>query len=340
MDKELVMENLRPVFLTGPPRSGTTLLQLLLSSHSRFSSAPETHYFTYVLEPIDSWLTEKLSPEKLDIIFERLSAKPMIQLDTEFRKLILQKASNNGISTASLLNELMEYLSGASSENKIRWIEKTPRHALYLRQILEIYPHAKIITIIRDPRDVVSSQSPFGKFKFKFQLRRYRLARAERWNVIIKSVMDLMPKENILLIRYEDIIESPDLSLKKILEFLEEEYEPHLLTTFSNNYEKVVRSEEDSHKNLCSIGKIVDRRNIWKTRMGKFEAVLVETICEPLMVYFGYLPGKVNGLTHSLRINILRYEKKRVELISNFKKITEKFKSAFKVRLTKTVADP
>lgn len=320
MDKGFVLDKLRPVFLTGPPRSGTTLLQLLLSSHSRFSSAPETHFFSYVLQPIEDWPTKKLSAEKLDMIFERLAEKPLIDVSGEFREVIRQKASSDGISAGSLLNEVMVYLSGASEKNETRWIEKTPRHALYVREILKIYPGAKIITIIRDPRDVVSSQSPFGNFRSRVQLRRYRLSRAERWNVIVESVAHLMPNENILLIRYEDIVQRPEMSLKEIMEFLEEGYEPHMLRVFSNNYDRVVRPEESRHKNLCSIGEIVDRRNIWKTRMGKFEALLVEAICEPLMVQYGYLPDHAKGLSRVCRVNMLHYEKKRLEVITNFRK--------------------
>jgi hypothetical protein len=320
MGKDLVLDELKPVFLTGPPRSGTTLLQLLLSSHSKFSSAPETHFFSYVLQPIEDWPTKKLSAERLDSIFERLAGKPMIDVSREFREVIRQKASSDGISAGSLLNELMVYLSGASEKTQIRWIEKTPRHALYVGQILRIYPKAKIITIIRDPRDVVSSQSPFGNFRSKVQLRRYRLSRAERWNVIVESVMRLVPNENIFLIRYEDMVQRPETSLKEIMEFLEEEYEPKMLSVFSANYEKVVRPGEARHKNLCSIGEIVDRRNMWKMRMGKFEALLVEAICEPLMVHYGYLPHRVRGMSRVCRANMLRYEKKRLELISSLRK--------------------
>ena len=313
MKNELVMDGIQPVFLVGPPRSGTTLVQLLISAHPAFFSAPETHFFTYVLEPIKDWTHSKLSLEQLDVVFEQLAAKPMLKLGEDFQSYIRQKADIDGIAPSAFLNELMVYL-GNSGKESIRWVEKTPRHALCIPQILTMFPGAKVVAVVRDPRDVASSPSPFGRFDSKIQLKKYRLSRAELWNRIVKTVIQLMPNDHILIIRYEDIVEDPLLSLDKIMRFLGEESYPATLDTFSDNYEQVVLPEENQHKKLCSTGQIVDRRGIWKTRMSLEEARLVETICEPLMVEFGYLPWMSSGLAAFRKRLVLDFEKERIEL--------------------------
>jgi len=289
------MTDIRPAFVVGHPYSGTTFLQLLMSSHPSFSSAPETHFFTYMMKPIKNWKNSKLNHKQLDFLFERFTLKPQIKLDTDFKKYIKNLAGKEGIAPAVMLNELMIYFAKKSGAKSKRWIEKTPRHAGLIQEILILYPNAKFIYIIRDPRDVVSSTLRFLDFKSEKNRWWHCAKRAEMWKIEVENALKIISsvdKKYVMVIRYDDIVQDPEDSLKKIMEFLNEKYYDKSLEDFSKNYRNVTLPFEESYKNLASVGKIVDCRGIWKKRMSENDARIVETICYQLMVKYNYLQKK------------------------------------------------
>jgi hypothetical protein len=295
MRYDFIINDIKPVFVVGHPYSATTFLQLLITSHPSFSSAPETHFFTYVLKPIKGWKNSKLSHKDLDLIFERFTLKPGINLDSDFKNYLKKRASSEGISAAVMLNELMIYFAKKAGVKSKRWIEKTPRHACLVPEILTFYPNARIIYIIRDPRDVVSSTLRFIEFKSEKKRWWYCAKRAKMWKKEVERGINLIQsvnKKKAMIIRYEDIIENPEKYLKNIMKFLNENYYNEALNNFSKNYKNVTLPFEESYKNLTSVGKIVDRRGIWKKRMSVEDAKAVEIICSKIMKKFCYSEKK------------------------------------------------
>lgn len=295
MQKELRMDDIKPVFIMGHPYSATTFLQLLISAHPSFYSGPETHFFVYVLKPIDNWRKTKLNQKQIELIFKRFRLKPEIEFEEKFKKEMIDKAEKDGISASLLLNEIMKYFSNKSCK-KMRWIEKTPRHAKFMSEIIALYPNAKIMYITRDPRDVVSSTLRFVDFHSSRKRWWHCAKRAYRWNKEVSSALDRIShinKNHRILIKYESIIEKPEKELKKIMKFLGEKYNHSILEKFSENYDNVTVPSEESYKNLTSIGKIVDRRGIWKKRMDSKDADIIEIICAPVKRKIGYKTKKI-----------------------------------------------
>lgn len=101
------------------------------------------------------------------------------------------------------------------TRGKTVWIEKTPRHVYHINLIFKIRPEAKVIGITRDPRDVACSIKDRG---LTFE------AGILRW---IKDNTALLKnkRENMLIVRLEDIIKHPKKNVEKILDFLELPYE-------------------------------------------------------------------------------------------------------------------
>src|ERR1700687_1396500 len=56
----------RPIFVVGCPRSGTTLVQCILSASSHAFSLPETHFFSYVLRYIGAIPSTRIGPEQIE----------------------------------------------------------------------------------------------------------------------------------------------------------------------------------------------------------------------------------------------------------------------------------
>jgi hypothetical protein len=289
MNNTHIKDDIHPIFVVGHPYSGTTLVQLFISAHPHITSGPETHLFRNVLKNVKNWHLRCFTVNQSDIIFNKLQEHAKIDLDNDFKRKIRNMAADNKLSAAVLLDELMRYFARMNTENDIRWLEKTPRHALSIPQITTIFPHARIINVVRDPRDVVSSTLRFKIHTTSFQRLRYCARRARRWNREIKTALSSpVTDRQMLTIRYEDIIENPEKKLKEIMNFLGEDFIVESLDQFSKNYEAVVVPKENHHKNLASRGKIINRRGIWKKRMSDHDGKMVELICNDLMNYFGY----------------------------------------------------
>ena len=92
---------------------------------------------------------------------------------------------------------------------------------------------------------------------------------------------------------------------------------------------KTFEKGQDNHQTKI-FGEIIDRRGIWKTRMSLEEARLVETICEPLMVEFGYLPQRASGFAAFAKRLALHFEKKRIAVVSRWGEVRKAFSVCFK----------
>jgi hypothetical protein len=308
----LILDGKKPVFVVGHPRSGTTLVQLLITAHPAFSSAPETHFFSVVLQGIPDWETRALRPDELPPLFTKLAGKPGIQLDETVQgEIIAQTQKDGGIAPAVLLDRIMQGYA-VNKPTATRWLEKTPRHVNFIPQILALFPDARIINIVRDPRDVVSSNVRFQELspeKDRTERRRICLSRSESWNTMVSFAKGLLPGEpRLMSVRYEDLIADPEGSLTRIMDFVGEERTSQELESFGKNYRAVALEKEDVRKQLCSVGEIVDRRGIWKTRMTHEEAQIVDTLCHDLMREYGY------SIEHDLVPLQVQLEKMRYEL--------------------------
>ena len=116
------------IFVLGCPRSGTTLLQKVLESHkSMYSIQSETAIFSYQ----NFW-------DKNRMLFD---------LDKEIRDSLLKKSKDN----VDFFENCVSYLDNIN-KGKI-FIEKTPQHIIKLDFLLNHFPNAKFVHIVRDGRD-------------------------------------------------------------------------------------------------------------------------------------------------------------------------------------------
>ncbi len=285
----LAIQSKRPVFVVGHPRSGTTLVQLLITAHPSFWSAPETHFFTHVLDRTSNWQTQRIPVSRLPKLFETLAGKPGITLSETVRTQIIAEATPAGIAAPLLLDRIMQEHRPADSV-ATRWLEKSPRHVNFIPQILDFFPDARIINIVRDPRDVVSSNRRFQQLTDRTERRRICIQRSLSWNQMVAFAKKLQPDEpRMMTIQYEHLTADPEKHLAEMMYFIGEEAQPGTLESFSSNYDQVVLQKE-VHKQLCSLGEIVNRRGVWKTRMSPDEAQIVDTLCHKLMLEYDYEP--------------------------------------------------
>jgi hypothetical protein len=113
----------------------------------------------------------------------------------------------------------------AIRHNASCWVEKTPKHVRNLRFILDCAPDAKIILIIRNPKDTVASLK-----------RRYgSLSKSiRRWKLDNKRVMHWSTHPQCIMIQYENLITRTESTLAQVMEFLGKTFEPEQLNFHSH----------------------------------------------------------------------------------------------------------
>lgn len=210
-----------PFFIVGFPRSGTTLLASMISRCGNVYIPAETHFFrSYIPDT-------KPLPVFQDEV-ERFSSYPRL------RDLRVNPADfyvfENFISQdrRRLLSTALHIL--AKKNRRAVYGEKTPAHMLFLKDINAAFPGAKIIAIVRDGRDSVISNMKESWTRNN----PYRLA-AEwcyyNWH-LKKARVDL--KARLFVVKYEDLIEQPELVLRRLSEFLSVPLEINLVHNREN----------------------------------------------------------------------------------------------------------
>jgi hypothetical protein len=185
--------NKPPIFIIGCPRSGTSLLRLILDSHSQISSGPETH-FLVELAKIFGPYWERL--ERFGFDRDYWSTR-IADFFSSFQ---------------------IEY---AKKRGKSRWCEKTPRYTEHLDFIDTLFPDAQFLHVIRHGLDVVAShRDRWGLFR--------AIRASDTWRNYVtlgRTFGGRLPAERYLELRYEDLVLHAEETGRKIFDFLNEPWE-------------------------------------------------------------------------------------------------------------------
>lgn len=202
-----------PVFIVGCPRSGTTLLQRMLDALPGVAIAPETHFIRRF------WFRrarygDLSSDESYARLIRDVVAIPEFAdmgLDPEaFRDAAFRRTRGYG----ELLGLLFTQYAAV---NKARIVgEKTPNHLLYMQTLETLFPLARFVHIVRDPRGVVNSWrhvpwSTGSVSRDALVWRRY-LATARR--------RPPRRRDRLLTVRYEALLAQPAASVQRICRFI------------------------------------------------------------------------------------------------------------------------
>ncbi|WP_126136743.1 sulfotransferase family protein [Tritonibacter mobilis] len=203
-------ENL--IFCGGCPRSGTTLLQRILGSHSAVFSEQEFQYIPSHIIPMMEAVSEGISNHNVDRIIDHET------LDDACR---------------AFLNEVFQ--RKLKDTGKRVFCEKTPANALFIPQILKIFPKATFVLILRDPRDVANSFKGVRNRYLQKSVRPPRFVRTVATSVNeINRYLDISlaaQRENsrVLTIYYEDLVADPAREVSRICDHTGLNFEPNML---------------------------------------------------------------------------------------------------------------
>ena len=275
------MESL-PVFVVGVPRSGTTLLAALLTAHSQFAGGPETQFFSrWRAAGQREILGDSKWPARAVDILATLTGF-QCRVHEAFgvsRRDLYEFLAARAPEARALLEALTETI--ARRANKPRWVEKSPSHLMDAREIRKAFPHASVIRLVRDPRDVSLSLRAvlWGAPSL--------LANAYRWWSMDRTSAEFFATdERSLTVYYERLLARPEDELRRVCAFLGVEFEPGMLDTRHSSAGLSLPGEWYKEK----AGTPVDasRAFAWKRGFPRKDLAALEMICQEKLDAYGY----------------------------------------------------
>lgn len=239
------------IFVVGVSRSGTTLMRMILGRHSRIAIAPENHYLGHLVpwegarhdfrragDLRDDAAVRRLVARIYSDGFQRGSrlresspfwrwlARRVPRAELE-QRLLAGERSERGVFTAVLR-------SYADRRHKPIFGEKTPAHIRWADTLLEWYPTARIVHMIRDPRAVFRSElkrrsAHPESFPYRLLVRVPALLRGFILLEVAWAWADAVARHRALsrrypdsyrLVRFEDLVRDPETTTDRLCEFL------------------------------------------------------------------------------------------------------------------------
>jgi len=208
-----------PLFIVGCPRSGTTLLATILDRHPEIAVTPETKFLTEFMKT-HSWMNG--SRDKVADMATAICDDPFLRDLGLYPDQIRNAYTHETVSWKYSFQCVLECY--ASMRGKSRPAEKTPDHLNMVPTLLEWFPAAKVVCIVRDGRDVILSMCrstfPQGGFRSYRRLSLHWQRAAELCHRFEREY-----SSSFLRVHFETLVADPIREIHRIAEFAD--FVPH-----------------------------------------------------------------------------------------------------------------
>jgi hypothetical protein len=276
-----------PLFIVGANRSGTTLLRLMLNAHSRIAIPEELEYMRSSYEglPVEQWSRPACSPAAYEAVVASFLDAAFARTGSSLDRAALQAEILNA--PPSLRTPYAMFLRAWTHEQgKARWGEKTPGNLFFVDVLLEMFPDARFIHVVRDPRAGVASMQRVWFYTddpvFNAMSRRTFAAYAR---TLLPKVV---PPSQRMTLRYEDLVAHPEQALQTVCAFLDEPYEPEMLCFHRGAKQHMMSRAATSFNAAATTPVSAERAEAWRRHLSPTEVAQIEAICRAEMEAFGY----------------------------------------------------
>lgn len=290
------MDPIRPVFIVGPSRSGTSITRVLCNQSSSLHIADETHFFEDLQVKLGANRLLNEDQKKLcEDYFLTLARRPYghdgnakrMEISREFLTAEAEKYGGTSLAYFMAYCDIQ-----AKAHRKSRWGEKTPRHVFCLERIFKDFPKAQVICLVRDPRASILSYRDWAKSEAMSEVERRRVIAS--YNIIVASLLwrtavdtaqtaqKKWGQEKIYLLKYEDLIVQGKTEIERLMTWLNEKSAGNIadIPLFNSSYEQSREASGLSNSSLCR----------WRQNLTPAEIQTIEYYCGDTLLRYGYEP--------------------------------------------------
>jgi hypothetical protein len=287
-------------FVVGAPRSGTTMLRLMLDAHPELAIPPETYFITKAQK---TWRAAKRRPgeNQVEAFIDSVTGHkrwPDFHLDADaFAARVRERDPKRLGDGVRVFYEMY-----AEKIDKPRWGDKTPFYVRKMDVIHRVLPEARFVHLIRDGRAVALSIKDlwFGPDTIP-ECAEFWVARLDEAREKAREL------PHYLEIIYEDLVRDPEPNLRKIADFIEVPFDERMVRYYENVDERIaletppeevapdgrIVSTEERMKIMENLKRPPDPTRIdrWREQMSAEDVATFESIAGERLRELGYPVG-------------------------------------------------
>jgi len=272
---------MKNLFILGSPRSGTTFLASLLKP-TEYGSPFETQLILKYHNKLKHYGDFTQLSNLTKLINDICNERAISQWGAKFNPEVVKSDLGGKFTYSELIDYL--FIQLMKKKGKSMWGDKTPHYILKLNQLINLYPNAKYLYIVRDGRDVALSllKKPWGPNNIYKCAEQWNQANNSEQQIILKSLKD---KGQVLYISYEKLLENTEQECRRIYDFLDDDIDNHrdmidelIAKTVSGNHAK------------------------WKTEMTNQQILTYEAIAKSSLLYHQYEVMNPESKLSSLKV--------------------------------------
>ena len=290
-------KDLKVFFIVGNSRSGTTMMLRILDNHPEIYGLNELHFFEQLWSNVDKDRVVVKS-EAVDlaarlIYIQRkgyMGFSDTISFRGEAEQLIAQMEKRE-----LLLHEVYAFMMQQETfqHHKKYPVEKTPQNVFYINEILELFPNARVINMVRDPRGVMLSQKrkwmrrKMGatfitrKEVIRLRINYHPITISRLWNSSIIAAKKSLHDSRVKTIKFESMLDAPEATAQEICNHFGIPFLPEMLD--------IPQASSSNEPDSKEKGINKNRAGNWKKGgLNETEQYICQQVSGSLMKEFGY----------------------------------------------------
>jgi hypothetical protein len=253
----------RRIFIVGVARSGTTLVQSLLATHTEVTSFTESHFFRrhFTHLPLRKLpiLTKNPAQRVRDFLAENNEAPTDASAWLEAKGSgPLRAKPLRPLLTTAVARRLVELLDELAFRRGFStWLEKTPWHLRFIPLLDTVCPDQPpdYVHVVRDGLDVVASlHSASQSWERAYSVDEC----VKRWNADVALTLDRIGQPRHHVVLYEELASRPEPTIQRLVHELGLEWQPEMLEEYGQTSHGLITDDEPWK---AGVGRRISRSN-------------------------------------------------------------------------------
>ena len=308
------------IFIVGNSRSGTTMMGRIFGKHPNVYTFGELHFFGQLCAPPFSSELSKKAATELAAQLHCIQREGYRTYGNPRRFLKEAQAFLENLATYPETPAVLfdAFLHHETTENgRTIPCDQTPRNVFYIADILGLYPKARIINMIRDPRDVLLSQKKRWKRRFlggsnipmkeafRDWMNYHPITISHIWRTAVNTADQFAQHERVTSVYFEELLTHPQKTIKPLCDFVGITYTDDMLQV-----PQVGSSVGEDRPQQLGINP--QRAHSWRSETGRSELnaaeiYLNQKITAALMKKHNYSPVSIQPNVVNLMLHLLTF---------------------------------